>query len=590
MGQEAAVSLSRTEAVLCYQAVTKRFGKGDARPAIDNLSLEVKGGMVTGLAGPDGAGKTTLIRMAAGLLEPDSGSVRALGLDAAKDSLQLRGRLGYMPQQFGLYQDLTIQENLDLYADLQAVAMGLREERYERLLKMTGLASFRARLAGQLSGGMKQKLGLACSLIKNPELLLLDEPTVGVDPVSRRELWEIVYQMVDEAGIGVLLATAYLDEVDRCHQIVVLDEGRVADEGPSEHFHQQVAGRVFSLAPGADVNPRSIQSQLMGLDGVLDATVRSGHVRAVLAENSKSVLEEGEIGRLVSSVESVSPNFEDAFMALPRGHAVHVPQDRESIRRRESDGSAVISVRNLVKRFGDFTAVHGINFEVGRGEIFGLLGANGAGKTTTFRMLCGLLKVSDGEVRVAGKDLRRASGEARSRLGYMAQLFSLYRQLTVMENLNFYGRSYGLYGKRLKERVEWALEEFDLEQRRKAKAEELPGGYRQRLAMAAAMLHEPEILFLDEPTSGADPLARREFWLRINRFAASGVTVLVTTHFMEEAEYCDRMIIMSQGTELAQGTPFEIRELGRSDSHPEPTIEDAFIVLAKRAEEKETAQ
>lgn len=585
MGEGATVSQPTTDTVLRYREVTKRFD-GGGKPAIDSISLQVKGGIVTGLAGPDGAGKTTLIRLAAGLLKPESGSIEVLGLDSIEDCLELRGKIGYMPQQFGLYQDLSIQENLDLYADLQGVAEGLREERYERLLKMTGLAPFRSRLAGKLSGGMKQKLGLACSLIKNPELLLLDEPTVGVDPVSRRELWEIVYQMVDEAGIGVLLATAYLDEVDQCHQIVVMDEGKVIDAGPSEHFHTQVKGRVFALSPQSGVNPRRIQSRLMGKDGVLDATVRSGRVRAVLADRAESIFRNGEVGELISGVEEMSPNFEDAFMALPRGHKVHVPGSGEAAIRRQENGDAAISVKNLVKRFGDFTAVHGINFEVGRGEIFGLLGANGAGKTTTFRMLCGLLTVSDGEVSVAGKDLRRASGEARSRLGYMAQLFSLYRQLTVMDNLKFYGRAYGLFGKRLKERIDWALEEFDLEARKDGQAGELPGGYRQRLAMATAMLHEPEILFLDEPTSGADPLARREFWLRINRFAEEGVTVLVTTHFMEEAEYCDRMIIMSRGTELAQGTPGEIRAFGKSEETREPTIEDAFIALAKRAEEE----
>jgi ABC-2 type transport system ATP-binding protein len=322
----------------------------------------------------------------------------------------------------------------------------------------------------------------------------------------------------------------------------------------------------------------------MKTEGVLDATVRSGKVRVVMATPSAACFKSAQWRSKVSAVEAESPNFEDAFMALPRGQALHAPMGEAVLDlSNESDGPAIV-VKDLVKQFGDFTAVHDISFEVGRGEIFGLLGSNGAGKTTTFRMLCGLMNVTGGEVRVAGKDLRRASSEARTRLGYMAQLFSLYRSLSVMNNLRFYGQAYGLSGKRLKQRIDWALDEFGLDSWRSQNAGDLPGGYRQRLAMATAMLHEPEILFLDEPTSGADPLARREFWLRINRFAEAGVTVLVTTHFMEEAEYCDRMIIMSRGTELAQGRPADIRALGRTEDCPDPTIEDVFITLAKQAE------
>jgi ABC-2 type transport system ATP-binding protein len=572
------------EALLTYHEVTKRFTETTEHPAIDKLSLSVRPGIVTGLAGPDGAGKTTLIRLAAGLLAPESGKVTALGLDTLSHPLELRSRIGYMPQQFGLYQDLTIRENLELYADLQGVPMAVRKDRFEHLLEMSGLSDFIERLAGKLSGGMKQKLGLACSLIKDPELLLLDEPTVGVDPVSRRELWEMVYRMVKDAGVGVLLATAYLDEVDQCDEIVVLDEGKIVDSGSSEHFYQQVSGRVFELASAEGVNARTIQSHLMQTEGVLDATIRSGKVRVVMATQSTALFESQEWRQEVAAIDPVAPNFEDAFMALPRKQALHVPTGESRLNLPTASIGPAIIVKDLVKKFGNFTAVHGISFEVGRGEIFGLLGANGAGKTTTFRMLCGLMTVSDGELRVAGKDLRRASSAARTRLGYMAQLFSLYRSLSVLNNLNFYGQAYGLYGKRLKARIDWALNEFGLEQWRNQNAGDLPGGYRQRLAMATAMLHEPEILFLDEPTSGADPLARREFWLRINRFAEAGVTVLVTTHFMEEAEYCDRMIIMSRGTELAQGRPSEIRAMGQSEDCPDPTIEDAFITLAKRAE------
>jgi ABC-2 type transport system ATP-binding protein len=319
-------------------------------------------------------------------------------------------------------------------------------------------------------------------------------------------------------------------------------------------------------------------------DNVIDATIRSGRVRVVLVRDGiqdKCCRSSG----LCGSIETTEPSFEDAFVdMLIRQKDVQqssspTEPDEKSPDRYQND--ITVSVQGLTKRFGDFTAVQDISFEVERGAVFGLLGPNGAGKSTTFRMLCGLLAVTEGQASVAGRDLRKARARARARLGYMAQKFSLYRQLTVEQNLHFYGRAYGLSGRKLRDRIQWALDEFDLEAHRDQSAEELAGGYRQRLAMAAALLHEPDILFLDEPTSGADPLARREFWLRINGFARTGVTVIVTTHFMEEAEYCDRLLIMSQGTELAQGTPAEIRRLARTDEVPEPTIEDAFIALAE---------
>jgi ABC-2 type transport system ATP-binding protein len=578
--------------VLEARSVSKRFkGKPDT-VALDDFSLRAYAGAVTGLVGPDGAGKTTLLRLAAGLLVPEDGTITALGLDCVKQTMELRNRIGYMPQQFGLYQDLTIGENLDLYADLQGVALDARPERFAQLLTMTGLEPFLERRAGKLSGGMKQKLGLACCLIKSPELLLLDEPTVGVDPVSRRELWEIVYQLVEEDGIGVLLATAYLDEADRCHHVVLMDHGKKHEEGSPTQFHKSVAGRVFLIEPAKNINPRQIQSTLALKGAALDVTIRSGKARCVLQGSSEAPLRQALPSEWIGSIVPAKPNFEDAFMAWSNRDRVDLSStfnvadsDPETARGNNGDETAV-SVKNMIKRFGDFVAVSDINFEVKRGEIFGLLGPNGAGKTTSFRMLCGLTSVSDGSVRVAGYDLRKAPSQARSRLGYMAQLFSLYRQLTVGQNLNFYGKAYGLGGKRLRQRIDWALDEFDLRNWKDRNAGDLPGGFRQRLSMATAMLHEPEILFLDEPTSGADPLARREFWLRINGFAQAGVTVIVTTHFMEEAEYCDRMLIMSRGAELAQGTPASIRKLARTEACPDPTIEDAFIFLADRESKK----
>lgn len=590
------------ETVLSVQALHKQFGSKVGAPveALRDVSLDVRCREVVGLVGPDGAGKTTLLRIATGLLVPDSGTATVLGLDSVRDTSQIRGRIAYMPQKFGLYEDLTVQENLDLYADLQGVEFAARAPRYRRLLEMTGLEKFTGRLAGRLSGGMKQKLGLACALTKSPELLLLDEPTVGVDPVSRRELWRIVYQMVDREGIGVLVATAYLDEAEKCHRVVVLHEGRKLDEGTPASFREQVQGHTFVVPPRAGVRPRTIQGRLVGQPGIVDATIRGGQVRVVTEGRDIAAIAGAIPDNLAGAIDVAGATFEDAFMKLladvrsSRSHAT-LPtsqtnggidphrQETTTTMPPAADGEGVVHTRDLTKRFGTFTAVSEINFDVHRGEIFGLLGPNGAGKSTTFRMLCGLSKVSGGEVRVAGRDLRRAGSFARQRLGYMAQQFSLYGQLSVLENLRFFGRAYGLTKARLTERIEWALDEFDLRGDRDMASGRLPGGYKQRLAMAAAILHEPDILFLDEPTSGVDPLARRDFWRRINSFAEGGVTVVVTTHFMEEAEYCDRMLIMSQGRELATGTPDEIRELARTEDHPDPTIEDAFIALAEGA-------
>ena len=573
------------QVVLTVNNLSKDFTikKGSTIAALNEVSFNARSKAVTGLVGADGAGKTTLIRIAAGLLIPGKGSVTVLGFDSVSDAIKIQSRVGYMPQKFGLYQDLTVSENMDLYADLQGVPKTERKWRYDRLLKMTGLGPYPTRRTGALSGGMKQKLGLACALIKSPEMLLLDEPTVGVDPVSRRELWKIVYELVENEGIGVLLSTAYLDEAERCSQVVVLHEGRKLSEGPPDRFKQKMDDRVVLVEPPSNVKPREIQTRLSGQDHIVDATIRSGQVRVVTDEMGSKAIRATLPSRWSPTIRTTKPNFEDAFMQLiPNQTGRFKPNNHQKTEHQaESTDEVVVKTHNLQKFFGEFEAVKKLTFEVRRGEIFGLLGPNGAGKSTTFRMLCGLLAISAGKISVAGKDLRHSRSKARSRLGYMAQQFSLYTQLSTEENLRFFGRAYGLFGLRLQRRLKWAFTEFDLEKWRNTPAEQLPGGYKQRLAMAAALLHEPDILFLDEPTSGVDPLARREFWLRINGFAQQGVTVVVTTHFMEESEYCDRMLIMSQGECLAMGTPAQIRALARCKENPEPTIEDTFIALAR---------
>jgi ABC-2 type transport system ATP-binding protein len=575
-------------AVVTVQSLSKRFeNSGTAVAALNDISFSLCNGHITGIVGPDGAGKTTLMRILAGLLEASSGTVSVFGQEisgpASSDTLAaIQERLGYMPQKFGLYQDLTVQENLDLFADLRGVTAEEKAKRSPELLQMTGLSPFLSRLAGKLSGGMKQKLGLACSLIKSPELLLLDEPTVGVDPVSRRDLWKIVSALVREKRICVAISTTYLDEAERCDRVLLLHEGSALAEGSPADFHERVRGKTFVLRADG-IRPRDLQARVLAIPDVVDATIRSGRVRAVVSHSSAEMFEQLRPESAGIDVRPVEPRFEDAFLSLlpaaPHHAARRVSQTAFVA---DADNGPAVAVENLSKRFGDFVAVDRLSFQVARGEIFGLLGPNGAGKSTTFRMLCGLQKPTDGRLQVAGRDLRRFGARARNRLGYMAQQFSLYGALSVTENLRFFGTIYGLNAGRLRERIDRALDEFGLRQRRDEISSELPAGYKQRLAMAAALLHEPEILFLDEPTSGVDPLARREFWLRINAVARSGVTVVVTTHFMEEAEFCDRLLIIVQGKALAIGTPEEIRHLAVSETLPEPSIEDAFIRLAEQ--------
>jgi ABC-2 type transport system ATP-binding protein len=568
-------------------------GNGGEARALDGVSIEVGRGELTALVGPDGAGKTTLIRLLAGLMTADSGNLQVLGIDPAADPQAIQDRISYMPQKFGLYEDLSVQENLDLYADLHGVSAEERAQRYPQLMEMTDLGRFTGRLAGRLSGGMKQKLGLACTLVRSPELLLLDEPTVGVDPLSRRELWDIVHGLVHDRGLTVLMSTSYLDEAEQANHVIVLHRGRVLAQSPPEAVTRMAAGRTFVLTPASGDNARTLQARMLDESAIVDAVPDGGRVRIVAAADRAAHGQRGMVEPAAthtgSDPEPVEPRFEDGFMILLRQTANHESVASITLRRPiiASGDGAVVEVRDLLKRFGRFTAVNHISFQVRRGQIFGLLGPNGAGKTTTFRMLCGLLSASGGVLRVAGVDVSRAGAAARQHLGYVAQKFSLYGALTVTENLEFFASAYGIRGRERRERIGWAMRQFDLSRHEHSPSGELPGGFKQRLAMSAALLHEPDILFLDEPTSGADPLARRAFWRRITALAEQGVTVIVTTHFMEEAEYCDRIAIMDGGEVLAQGTPGEIRRLAPSSAGREPSMEDAFIAVVKDARRRE---
>jgi ABC-2 type transport system ATP-binding protein len=576
------------------EGVSKYFFQGKRRiPALHEVSIRIARGRITGLIGPDGAGKTTLMRLSACLLKPAAGAITVLDIDAISEPLKVQASIGYMPQRFGLYEDLSVQENLDLYADLQGVVKADRPGRYAELTRMTNLGAFTTRLAGRLSGGMKQKLGLACTLVRPPRLLLLDEPTVGVDPVSRRELWSIIDRLVETEGMSVLLSTAYLDEAERCDAVVILHEGRVLGQGPPGDFREKQKGRAYTVTAGS-LKKRQLQERLADAEGIVDAVIQGDSVRMVLAD-----IEAPDPAILLSNlpdvdIAAVPPRFEDCYVAMLKaactdGAVDWKPSAEMDTRMSPSAADeAVIRVDHVQRRFGDFYAVKNVSFEVFHGEVFGLLGANGAGKTTTFRMLCGLLPVSDGQLSVAGRDLRRAAAKARARIGYMSQKFSLYGNLSVRQNLQFFSSAYGLRGRRRSDRIDWVLHRFELSELADAVSGELSLGFKQRLALAAALMHAPDILFLDEPTSGVDPMARREFWRHINSLAASGVTVLVTTHFMEEAEYCDRLAIMAAGEILAIGNPIDIkRKAADGLEKPAQTMEEAFIALIERQTQPE---
>lgn len=561
--------------------VVKRFG--DGAPALDDVSGEIRGGEITGLVGPDGAGKTTLIRLLTGLMQPEAGRITVLDHDARMEAPAIQAAIGYMPQRFGLYEDLSVQENLDLYADMRGLPRRERPAIFDELLTFTDLKRFTGRLAGKLSGGMKQKLGLACALIRKPRLLLLDEPGVGVDPISRRELWKMVENLTKE-GIGVVWSTAYLDEAEACDRVLLMNEGKLLYAGTPSGLTDRVEGRVRRLT-GIDGSRRRLLARLLDEDKVVDGVIQGEAIRLVLADETDADSVAKAAGANPDRLVPAAPRFEDAFVDMLGGG----PSGRSELAeaqepRPTGDGRPVIEARGLTKRFGDFTAADRITFDIPRGQIFGLLGPNGAGKSTTFKMLCGLLKPTEGEGRVAGFDLRRDAAEARNRLGYMAQKFSLYGDLSVGQNLEFFAGVYGLSGARRRERIALMLDIFDLKRQASMSAKDLPLGLKQRLALAAAVMHEPEALFLDEPTSGVDPITRREFWTHINGLVEKGVTVLVTTHFMDEAEYCDRISLIYRGKSIALGSPDELKAKVATVDRPDPTMEDAFIALIEASE------
>lgn len=572
---------------IVLDGVEKRFAGMD-RPAVASLSTRIASGAVMGLVGPDGAGKTTLIRMLAGLLKPSAGTVSVVGLDPLTQDSELHAILGYMPQKFGLYEDLTVIENLTLYADLRGVIGEERRKTFDRLLKFTDLTRFTERLAGKLSGGMKQKLGLACTLVGEPKVLLLDEPGVGVDPISRRELWRMVHELADE-GMLILWSTSYLDEAEQCREVLLMNEGKLLYSGAPQQLTQRMAGRTILLR-AKNISHRKLLQRAICLPSVSDGVIQGKYLRLILKDNVDHQALLHDLNQPDAELLEAEPRFEDAFIDLLGGGPDHESELAKIMPQVKVDPSeTVIEAQQLTKKFGDFAATDHVDFQVKRGEIFGLLGPNGAGKSTTFKMMCALLKPTSGKALVLGMDLKTDSGRARQHLGYMAQKFSLYGNLTVAQNLKFFSGVYGLKGKQQKEKIEGMVNAFNFTPILNQTPDSLPLGFKQRLALACSLMHEPDILFLDEPTSGVDPLTRREFWLHINGMVDKGVTVMVTTHFMDEAEYCDRIGLVYRGKIIAAGSPDQLKHSVASDDNPNPTMEQAFIELVQGYDKEQTA-
>ncbi|WP_323589081.1 ATP-binding cassette domain-containing protein [Aliarcobacter butzleri] len=551
----------------------------DNTNAIKKINFSIFSGKITGIVGPDGAGKTTLIRMLTGLLAPTFGELKVLNYNMPNTSSDFLQQIGYMPQKFGLYEDLTVYENLKLYSDLQNIENS--NSRIDELLTFTSLKKFQDRLAGKLSGGMKQKLGLACALIKKPKLLLLDEPGVGVDPISRIELWEIVQKLLED-DIGVVWSTSYLDEAQNCDEVILLNEGNCLYQGTPQNLKENMKDRVF-LISGIFLQKRETLTKILEQDEILDAVLVGSRIRINLKKNT--TLSKEFIYKLGEDVkiEAIEPIFEDCFVDILNIKTKAHSQLVENMKNIEKSNLKLIEAKSLTKKFGNFVATDNIDFEIGNGEIFGFLGPNGAGKSTTFKMLCGLLTPTFGTAKVLGEDLYKSNSNIKNSIGYMAQKFSLYGNLKIKDNLDFFSGIYGLKNKKREEKIEEMIEIFDFKNYLHLNANSLPLGIKQRLSLACSVMHEPKVLFLDEPTSGVDPITRKEFWTHINGMVKKGVSIMVTTHFMDEAEYCDKIMLIYKGKNIASGTPDELKAL----VGPNASMQDAFITLVKKYDKED---
>ncbi|MEA5503077.1 ATP-binding cassette domain-containing protein [Halotia wernerae UHCC 0503] len=546
--------------VIQVKSLSKRYGK---LVAVKGIDFAVKPGEIFGLIGPDGAGKTTTFHILGGVMEASSGNIQILG----KPPRDARLSIGYLTQQFSLYLDLSIDENLRYSAGLREVPDKLFDQRRAKYLRLMSLEKFGDRLAGKLSGGMKQKLALCCALISQPEILLLDEPTTGVDPVSRREFWDVLAAVAAE-GVTVVVATPYLDEAERCDRIALMYEGEIQQIGTLSQLREslglhrlevrtkQIAAAEQALHEATHSKQTSIVDvQTFGdrLDVLVkDTAIASAAVQKIFTQQQLKI----------DNIQTSEATLENVFVTRLRAAGndpefISFPRVKQETK--ESGREIAIGANQLRKVFGDFQAVKGVDLEIRYGDIYGLLGANGAGKTTTIKMLCGLLEPTSGKISLAGQTQNLRSRAVRQRIGYMSQKFTLYDDLSIVQNLEFYCGVYGVPTRSRRTKIDWVLATCGLVGRENMLTGQLPGGWKQRVAFGASVMHEPEILFLDEPTSGVDPLARRQFWRFINEFARSGTAVLVTTHYLEEAEQCNRMGFMVAGEVVAQGSPTEIK-------------------------------
>ncbi|PSB18313.1 ABC transporter ATP-binding protein [Phormidesmis priestleyi ULC007] len=538
----------------------------DRVAAVQGVDFSVRRGEVFGLIGPDGAGKTTTFHILGGVMEATAGDVQVLG-QPPRDA---RLKIGYLTQQFSLYLDLSIDENLRYVGGLRQVPDRQFSERREKYLRLMNLEKFGDRLAGELSGGMKQKLALCCALVSQPQVLLLDEPTTGVDPVSRREFWDVLAALSSEEGVTIVVATPYLDEAERCNRVALMYDGQIQQIGtPAELRNSLGLHRLEVHTPQLQA-AEQVLTTLSESDAIVDVQTFGDRLDVLVSDPQTGESQVRELFRQnhlqADTIELAEPTLENVFVTRLRqqGSApefFEFPRSRGGNRNVTTGSSSDFAIysHNLNRSFGSFRAVKNVNVEVRYGEIFGLLGANGAGKTTTIKMLCGLLPISSGDISLGGERGNLRSSELRRRIGYMSQKFTLYDDLTILQNLEFYSGVYGVPRRLRREKIDWVIATCGLDGRETMLTGQLPGGWKQRVAFGASVMHEPDILFLDEPTSGVDPLARRQFWKLINDFARNGTAVLVTTHYLEEAEQCNRMSFMVAGEIVTEGSPSQIK-------------------------------
>lgn len=567
-----------TEIAVAAAGLTKRF-KGTV--AVRGLTLSVRRGEVFGLLGPDGAGKTTTIQMLAGLQPPTEGTITVAGVDVVHDPHALAQKIGYMSEGFTLYGSLTVDENLEFFADLHKVPAAVRKTRKEALLQFSRLARAAGRKARNLSGGMQKKLALACALIHEPDVLFLDEPTTGVDPVSRRDFWRILHQFLG-AGVTIVVSTPYMDEAERFHRVALMHEGALIAVDTPAALKRTLDGKVVEMT----ASPQQQAASAARAAGASDVQV--------FGERLHIMVEDGEraIPRLRSAIEGAGAQVVDARAAAPGLEDVFVQAIRDRVgvlppppslglgRGAGADAGPAIVAERLSKQFDRLTAVRDVSFTVRRGEIFGFLGPNGSGKSTTIRMLTGLLPPTAGRATVAGHDVSTQPWALKQTIGYMSQRFSLYRDMTVGENIDFYAGAYGVPEGVRRERKAWVLQMAGLSGKERMLTRDLAGGWRQRLALGCAILHQPEIVFLDEPTAGVDPVSRRAFWNLIGTLAVDGTTVFVTTHYMDEAEHCDTVGLISNGRLAALGSPRDLKTTAVAGDMLEVTTDDALAALA----------